>query len=83
MSDEPIEIIESLDQPEELTPHELEQSLQYALKINHIFDRGRRQTYIIALVHENMRLLKELNEARHALGLEPLPVWDNSKAIIA
>lgn len=74
--------VESLDKPAELTVTEEFQALDAARTINNIFDRGKRQVYIIALVRANMLLLRELNEARHALGLPDLPVVDNSKARI-
>ena len=77
------EEIQPLDQPIELTAVQEFQALDYTRRINNIFDRGRRQGFILVLVRENMKLLRELNEARRALGLEPLPVVDNSKARIA
>jgi hypothetical protein len=79
MSDE----VQSLDQPAELTATQEFQALDYARKINKVQDYRKRQGYILIIVRENMQLLKELNEARRALGLDPLPVVDNSKARIA
>lgn len=77
------DIIEPLGQTSELTREEGYEILKMAIKINLIRDPGKRQLYIIALLRENIVLLKELNEARRALGLDPLPVVDNSKARIA
>ncbi len=77
------EEVQPIDLPAVLTKEEGYQALNLGIKINLCRDPGKRQVYIIALVRENMQLLKELNEARRALGLDPLPVVDNSKARIA
>ena len=78
--DEPIEPI---DQPAELTKEEHEQALIIVLKFMALRNHFKERAYILALVFENMKLLKELNTARRALGLDPLPMVDNSKARIA
>ena len=75
--------VDSLDQPAELTDDEKKQAFEIVLKFMKLRNPFKERGYILALVFENMKLLKELNEARHALGLDPLPVVDNSKARIA
>jgi hypothetical protein len=67
----------------ELTMEEKNQALQLVLKFMALRNPFKERGYILVLVYENMRLFKEVNELRHALGLDPLPAMDNSKARIA
>ena len=78
-----IDEIQPLGQPVELAKEEIQKAGSYAARINNVQNRINRYGYIVVLIVENMILLKQLNEARHALGLDPLPVVDNSKAKIA
>lgn len=53
-----------------------------AKKINQLADPNKRGTYIVALLIENARLTKEINDHRKNLGIDPLPTFDPNKADI-
>lgn len=62
-----------------LTPEEEAKYSKIAVRINAIPDQRLRLVYVAAMVAENVRLLKEVNEHRMARGLAPLPVYDPEK----
>lgn len=63
----------------DLTKEEIDKYSRQARKLNAIHDERLRLVYVAALVAENVRLLKEVNEHRAARGMKPLPVYDPEK----
>lgn len=69
-----------LDYPRpDLTAEEVDKYSRQARKLNAIRDERLRLVYVAAMVAENVRLLKEVNQHREARGLKPLPVYDPEK----
>lgn len=64
-----------------LSPEEETKYSKIAIKINGIDDRRLRLVYVAAIVAENVRLVKEVNEHRQARGLDLLPVYDPEKGL--
>jgi hypothetical protein len=63
----------------ELTADEKRMLALTAHQINMLHDMRKRLAYIGALVAENARLTKEVNEHRAARGFELLPTFDPSQ----
>lgn len=60
----------------EMTNDEQERYSRVARRINSIQDQRLRLVYTAALIAENVRLLREVNEHRQARGYRPLPEYD-------
>lgn len=65
----------SFDRPT-LTNEEQKELVAVAMKINGIFDRGKRAQYIMAICIENLTLLKEVNQHRQVRGFAQLKIHD-------
>jgi hypothetical protein len=55
-----------------ITPEEAAQISTVAHQITRIHDMQRRTTYIAALLVENVKMWKEINDHREKLGFEPM-----------
>lgn len=64
----------------DIDPQEAEKYSRVARKVNSIPDQMMRLIYVAAMIAENVRLTKEVNEHRIARGFEPLPVYDPENA---
>lgn len=64
----------------DLEPGEMEKYSRVARKVNSIPDQMMRLIYVAAMISENVRLTKEVNEHRAARGLELLPTYDPENA---
>lgn len=60
----------------ELSQDETTRYQKAAARLNSLNDQRIRLSYIIGLVIENARLLREVNEHRAARGFDPLPVYE-------
>jgi len=60
----------------ELSQDEANRYVKAAARLNSLNDQRIRLSYIIGLVIENARLLREVNEHRAARGYDPLPVYE-------
>jgi hypothetical protein len=66
----------------ELSAEEQSDLAMVAHQINMLHDARKRLAYIAALVAENARLSREINQHRAARGFAPLPTFDPSKSRI-
>jgi len=60
----------------EMTSADQEKYSRVARRINSIQDQRMRLVYLAAMIGENVRLLREVNEHRQARGYRPLPEYD-------
>lgn len=62
--------------PIQLTERERQHATQAAQRFMHRYAGASVETMVTVLYVENVRLAKEINEYRAALGLDPLPTLE-------